>query len=67
VSALQDVQLELREMRKLGLLVPPAAFTVMSEREAQGYRDNGMKVGEIADLAIQLAQVRPYSATGGER
>jgi len=58
MTTLEQVRLELREMQKLGIRVPRAAYSVMSESAVQEYRDNGMKISEIADLAIQLADVR---------
>ena len=55
MTVLTQVQLELKELKKLGLRVPKKALTVMTEAEASAYRGNGMSISKIADLAIALA------------
>jgi hypothetical protein len=58
MTVLQEVQLELREMAKLGMHVPRAALDVMTAAEAEAYRRNGMRISDIADLAINLADAK---------
>jgi len=51
VNLTDEVKLELREMQRLGITVPSAAFT-----EAENVEEyEGMSVGEIASLCIELA------------
>lgn len=51
------VNLELAEMKKLGMRVPrnAQAYVLAHADEIEDYRTNGMKVSEIADLVCQLA------------
>lgn len=53
---IDDVILELQEMKKLGMRVPfdPTALTEKQKAEIVEYRDGGMKISQIADLLIDL-------------
>lgn len=44
---------ELKEMKRIGIKVPPAAFDLLVQEDLEDY-DN-MSASEIADLMIELA------------
>lgn len=47
------VMAELKEMKRIGMNVPPAAFDLLVQEDLEDY-DN-MSASEIADLLIDLA------------
>lgn len=55
-QVIQHVELELKEMKALGMRVPfdPAALTEKQKAEIVEYREGGMKISQIADLLISL-------------
>lgn len=48
-----QVMAELKEMKRIGMNVPPAAFDLLVQEDLEDY-DN-MSASEIADLLIELA------------
>ncbi len=48
-----QVMAELKEMKRIGMNVPPAAFDLLVQEDLEDY-DN-MSASEIADLLIDLA------------
>lgn len=60
MTTAEQVALELTEMKKLGMHVPldPAALTDAQKQTAEEFRENGMKISEIADYLIQEASVK---------
>jgi hypothetical protein len=44
---------ELKEMKRVGMRVPPQAFDLLVEADLAEYED--MKASEIAELLIELA------------
>lgn len=57
MNVVEQVTKELQEMSKLGLRVPAAAYAVAKE-EAEELRQNGMRIGDIADHCIELANFK---------
>ncbi|NVL49868.1 hypothetical protein F2S72_08960 [Pseudomonas syringae pv. actinidiae] len=53
----EDVSIELREMKTLGMRVPfePNSLTDVQKAQIIEYREGGMKISEIADLLISQA------------
>lgn len=53
---IENVSLELQEMKKLGMRVPfdPNNLSDKQKADIVEYRDGGMKISEIADLLISL-------------
>jgi len=51
-----EVMAELKEMKRVGMRVPPKAFDLLVEEDLDDY-DN-MSASEIADLLIELAGVK---------
>ncbi len=47
---------ELKEMKRIGMNVPPAAFDLLVQEDLEDY-DN-MSVSEIADLLIDLGGIK---------
>jgi hypothetical protein len=56
MNVLENVKLELTEMKKLGLRVPAKAikYVEANPAEIEEYRESGMRISEIADLIIDL-------------
>lgn len=56
VTILENVKLELNEMKKLGMRVPAKLLKSIDSKEAEvnEYREGGMSISEIADLLIDL-------------
>ena len=52
-SLRSQVMAELKEMKRVGLRVPPQAFEQLVEADLEEYED--MSVSEIAELMIELA------------
>jgi hypothetical protein len=59
MTTIEHVKQELREMAILGLHVPANAIAYVDARtaEVEGYRDEGMKISEIADLVCDLSEL----------
>lgn len=55
MKVIDEVRRELNEMKKIGMRVPLKAFTAITESDAEEYRQNGMKISEIADMAIVMS------------
>ena len=55
----EQVTLELNEMKKVGMRVTDKAlaYPKANQAEMQEYRDNGMKISEIADLVIETTDL----------
>lgn len=58
-SIVTDLQQEFKAMKECGMRVPKKALTYIADpdnlQDLQDYRDNGMRISEIADLVIQIA------------
>jgi hypothetical protein len=52
-SRRSQVMAELKEMKRVGMRVPPQAFDMLAEVEIEEFDD--MSVSEIAELMIELA------------
>lgn len=54
---IEQVTLELQEMKKLGMRVPfdPSNLTDTQKAQIVEFRNGGMKISAIADLLISLA------------
>lgn len=52
-SRRSQVLAELKEMKRVGMRVPPQAFEQLVEADLEEYED--MSVSEIAELMIELA------------
>ena len=57
-SVIEEVRKELDECERLGMRIPKRARTALTSEEAEEYRCGGMRISEIADLAVQVAAMR---------
>jgi hypothetical protein len=57
MTTVEHVKQELREMALVGLFVPSNAIAYVdrNEAEVENYREEGMKISEIADLVCGLS------------
>lgn len=56
MNIVEEVKLDLSELKKCGVRVPAKAFKYVDANvaEIEGFRNDGMRISEIANLVIEL-------------